>query len=62
MRNEATSYRRYRSLSEGIASIGRVLSGWDLGCSPAHCYKSSDAELSQSRVQERRPGCYSVCW
>ena len=48
MRNEVMSYRQCRSLTEGIESIGRVLSSWDLGCSPAHCYKSSDAELLQS--------------
>lgn len=48
MRNEATSYRLYRSLMEGIAGIGRVLSRWDLGCCPARCYKSSNAELLQS--------------
>lgn len=61
MRNEATSCRQCRSLTEGIASMGRVLSRWNLGCSPAHCCKSSDAELLQSGVQEWRPGCYSVC-
>lgn len=52
MRNEATSYRRCRSLTAGTAIIGRVLSRWDLGCSPARCCESSDAELLQYRNRD----------
>lgn len=51
-----------RSLGEGIASLGRELSRWDLGCAPVCCSKSCNSELLQSWLQEQRPVCYSVCW
>lgn len=41
-----------RSLGEGIASLGRELSRWDLGCSPVCCCKSCSTELLQSWRQE----------